>query len=151
MREILFRGKRLDNGEWVYGGYGESLYPSHACIVQTHNGGAVLSGYECVEVIASTVGQYTGLMDMNGKRIFEGDILKKLCPVFKLGQRSPAGYRMVVGSVEWSENESEPGHWVLKTRDELGNSAAIIFCDDFRVVGNVFDDPELLKGGQGNG
>lgn len=128
MREILFRGKRKDNGEWVYGG-----------ILQTHNWSeiSVVTDYygsmyeppscevDSYEVIPETAGQYTGLTDKNGKKIFEGDILK-----------------------------ANNGHigWVIFRNGGFvkccychPKSFNIIFGDNETVVGNTYDNPELLR------
>lgn len=126
----IFRGKRMDNGEWVKGD-----------LMQWNDGTIRI----CVEdgdsektattVIPETVGQYTGLTDKNGRRIFEGDIVycksrldnANMVVIFECGQ-----FRMVL-----SENYRSY---------QINSGFYDINCFDKEVIGNIYDTPELLKG-----
>lgn len=74
MREILFRGKRTDNGEWVYGNLVRGCDEKYAYIVEFGNK-ELCRNY--INVKPDTIGQYTGLIDIYGVKVFEGDIVKR--------------------------------------------------------------------------
>lgn len=125
MRDILFRGKRLDNGEWVYG----NLFLS-----DTDGGAYILAGSRIVtiewEVDPSTVGQYTGLNDKNGERIFEGDVLTV---------DGEDGFF----ALEFQENTA----MFVMDGDAIRASFNIFGTDEVEVMGNIHDNQELLEGG----
>lgn len=128
MREILFRGKRMDNGEWEYGylyGIWEQRYILWGMTNNVHN---------MVEVDPETICQYTGLTDKNGKKIWEGDILEG-----HLDDKFPED--VTREKVIWHENG-----W--KTEESRCDDKAYLDefdTENFEVVGNVFDNPELLE------
>ena len=136
MREILFRGKRIDNGEWVDGAFlndGDSAFyicPVVSDISYGDHGNRIRIGcWRKVE--PSTVGQFTGMTDKNGKRIFEGDILRI---VLTDGHED--------GPIVWSDIDAR---YHFESPD--GCSYGICEWNDLEVIGNIHDNPELLNGG----
>ena len=142
MREILFRGKRLDNGEWVYGDL-MTKYPHHKGLTIVENGRV----YH--EVDPKTVGQDTGLKDKNGVKIFEGDVVQRRAPIYKLGEKAPVGDYLARGKVVWDESSfTEVGYYAVSAYDHLGNMTKYILfngTNGWHVIGNIHDNPELLE------
>lgn len=131
-REILFRGKRTFCNEWVYGDLGH--FPDRTKI-DTHENGQPWRGYD---VFPETVGQFTGMIDKNGKKIFEGDIVRSYDPDYPESQMDCG-----VGQVEFYA-----GLWYVS--GEVHNSLydlSTISCKELEVIGNIHDNPELLEGG----
>lgn len=135
MREILFRGKTKD-GEWVYW---NELGVINFDLTDTE-----ISLYAHLlndELMFETVGQYTGLTDMNGKKIFEGDILAEY-------------FGEIYGVVKYGEGSFDGG--ILKYTGFYCESSSIFhdgnLCDEsnkdywnkHQVIGNIYDNPELL-------
>ena len=131
MREVLFRGKRTDNWEWIEGsllGIDWCDKPSTYSIAPNTPVSVFYS------VIPETVGQYTGLTDKNGVKIFEGDILKTF------------GYIYVI---MWDSTRA-----LFYLRDPVYRVTSdfyYYFGSDLSVIGNIHDNPDILKGGGDNG
>ena len=121
-REILFRGKRIDNGEWVYGQYAYLLN------ARTEDGEPIkhmiVDGTPFGQTVdPSTVGQYTGLTDKNSKKVFEGDILKW-------------------DSDEYGSEYNEICSWDYELLDMRKNDWKE-WCE---VIDNIHDNPDLMEG-----
>ena len=137
MREILFRAKRKDNGEWIEGLTLLKL-DEHLYMFQTawgeitydlqHNITAILGGKKpfLVEVMPETVGRYTGLTDKNGVKIFEGDV------VHCIGGEFAQGYHEIDKNI------------VVKDITD-GICVYLGEVETMESVGNIYDNPELLK------
>lgn len=127
MREIKFRGKRVDNGEWVYG-FLFKIWERTFILWGTTNGIPNM-----IEVIPETVEQYTGLKDKNGKEIYEGDVLH----MSFLNIIAKGYIKFVDGCFDF----------VFK-RDgrEMREYLKCLTCNHcIEVIGNIHDNPELLR------
>ena len=135
MRTIKFRGKTHGNGKWYYGSLVYSNEINAAIYFQIGSG--LVKTMDWVFVIPETVGQFTGLYDCDGKEIYEGDILKwsngKMY-VVKFWQG------MFYASVEEC-NDGFLGGFPLHAFTEFEERKC-------KIVGNIYDNPELLKGGE---
>lgn len=142
MREILFRGKAINrgkgyhrttykNGDWVYGLI-ERLYdddfPNIPATMRNTD------GVSDIDIDYATIGQYTGLTDKNGKMIFEGDIV---------GHYSNYRKKYDIGTVKYGDFNCSCCQgvygWFFENEDIREHSS----CE---VLGNIYDNPELLKG-----
>jgi uncharacterized phage protein (TIGR01671 family) len=121
-REILYRGKRVDNGDWGYGYAVKGNDKKYQMFIAASIGvGFFTGGIIAYEVIPETVGQFTGILDKNGKKIFEGDIVE-----------SPNGTQ---GFIEWQNEECA---FLVNIGDDWQT------MDDcpYEVIGNIYDNKE---------
>ena len=149
MREILFKAKRVDNGEWVDGylfdnGFDgeEKKYFIGGLIIEKYNGTACdewdITGIDFYEIDPETICQFTGLCDKNGKKIWENDIVNTKSNVrvqIKFGLYSN-------GFSTWKHNQGFYMDFMDKEyyRPELG-----YWAEKSVVIGNIFDNKELLQ------
>ena len=144
MREIFFRGKREDNGEWVEGDFGR-YYDGRKdvdCISFSSN---TMTGSRCYSVDANTVGQYTGLTDKNGNKIFEGDILSIAQKSDSVGEyfdppiKYPANVIVKWDLCAWM--------WEVILQEKYYLTFPDAWCHyECEIIGNIYDNPELVGG-----
>lgn len=130
MREILFRGKRKDNGEWVEGFYAYCPKLSHRHFIVSFNSfGSIL----WFEVVPETVGQLvSGIPDKNGKKIFEGDVVQYF-GTYPLEVFIENGHAKVRFYDTYSKRQYEELFF--------GHDEEYVKCE---VIGNIHDNPELV-------
>lgn len=138
MREIRFRGKRVDNGEWVYGGIEQA---THVTLIYDME----LPYCNQMAVVPETVGQFTGLHDKNGKPIYEGDVVACVHWFFD-GNEVEEHFDAVVGfkdgsfTLENIHSKFYQDYTGYKSGEGICWIGEINYCDDdYEVIGNIHD------------
>ena len=156
MREILFRGKRTDDYEWIEGSLCTTIPSDEDFYTISYFD---FEGYYIEEkVIPETVGQYTGLTDKNGNKIFEGDIVKTQ-PFYDRPYSDKRKSKEFIGVVKYKtkifngnkyySKQCYHGEWGLKFYEDFGKYTHYSWGElwNCEVIGNIHDNPELLKEG----
>lgn len=148
-REILFKGKRIDNDGWVYGSHlFDQVIGKHYIVLPRNitesytavNPDGEFKRLHCtgIEVVPETVRQYTGLKDKNGKKIFEGDIL-----------RFTRGGNEHIGKVVYEQRICGLDLWYNEVVGAYGEKATFRISltepTKLEVIGNIYDNPKLLE------
>lgn len=155
-REILFRGKRVDNGEWVYGYLFDDGYqnPRHVFVgglmIDEYKGTACdkwnINGIDFCDVKPNTICQYTELTDKNGKKIFEGDILRGFqYPFCHDGEYNYYAEIIFANCSFMTYTRKNPSSCVRGISDGNTELMECWVSEDWEVIGNIYDNPELLE------
>lgn len=132
MREILFKAKRKDDGKWVEGYYQKRydlLGNEEHLIFRAYS----YTVWEYTEINPETICQFTGLCDKNGKRIWENDVVWLVCD----GKEH-------IYQIVWDNSELD--FKATKGEENYGtNYEYLLCCDEIEVIGNIFDNKELLQ------
>lgn len=140
MRERISRGKRFDNGEWIYWNRYGRLTDINGEPTKIEINTSALRPYafyinELPVIREDTVGDYTGVTDKNGKRIFEGDIVR--VPFYTLTQKM-----LIPCEIEY---QNDCAQFALMPIKESDSGLSMDWYDDIEVIGNIHDNPELLE------
>lgn len=144
-REIIFRGKIIDNSGWAYGSLVVEVDKNY--IALNINDNIKRDDYDVymVEVIPRTVGQYVGLYDKNGKAIWEGDIVK-ITEKEKISKHKVISMKPIIADIEWSEEYLTYTLITTSVKDAFESLTDYLDECDIEVIGNIYDNPELLGG-----
>ena len=152
MIELLFHGKRVDNGEWIEGYYYESKISG--CFIlspkikaREKDGVVINDSFEVAKVIPETVGQYTGLTDKNGKKILDGDIISAITLDTGNEQRAVVCFGNFI-----DENNGDEYIGFFIEFDGIKTTITQLAMEECKnrieVIGNIHDNPELLEAGK---
>ena len=139
IREIIFRGKRVDNGEWVYGDLltGTDILECWEISEKTGMG-------DRYDIDPETVGEYVGIKDKNGKKIFEGDVVKFTDTTFGYSHIGEVCFDKGSFCILYEFYGRKKLHRIGKTDkwQDMGASGTITYS--YEVIGNIIDNNELL-------
>lgn len=141
---FLFRGKRIDNGEWAQGSLVQTVAGSY--IVAPYKHETILGEGSVIEIDPSTICQCTGLRDKNGKLIWENDIVKNFNGIGDECSISKIVFDEHSLNLGWCKEDIKS---LIKCDKRLYNTGFNSYkASNCEAVGNIFDDPELLKGAE---